>query len=759
MNGVSEALLEELLKSSQAQTAVLQKLAGSFTSTSGSAPAAGIASMGKAASAAGIALTVVQTGFNLLSGLLSTMGSIIGQTIGHFVNLGENLFNFAKQAAYGTAQLSDFIKVFQDLPLVGKAFQLFAGVIKYQEELLVVYRNLSNSGATFGGSLQAMNSAANRAYMSLGEFSSVVSNNADLFSGLGAGLVDKGIVAFVDANKRLMGPDSEYSQGILGLGVSAEQASEFLTTTMRSQGFKDRQATATADQLAKYTNEYVKTLDEMSRLTGVRRDQLDAEVKKAEGDQLFQTFKDGLDSASSAAVQNMLAMAAPFGTAAVEEVKNRLRGLDTPITEAGTNLAIMSGGASLAGEGLRKALKGTAEEQQAAMSRYLGNIATATGGLVKSVGTVGQAAGVLGNMVPAEFQRISRIMQAGGLTFEQAMKKSAEESAKAAKGPAGAFARAQQDVKLFGSNMNEIFMRLIAPIVGPLTEFSSGLLQSITAFTSSKGFNDTIKEVTTIMDDSFKWVKTAFTEIKTAFASGGLEGGFSKLFEKAGQGITNIWKFLEPGFTKLWESAKPALVTAFNGLVDFISPYLKKVLDSMLDSVSDWISEKTGVGESKSQRIERQTIEESGAYKSWIEDQRKKTRGTQQLTLTGWKDMDKQTLMELFKMDYEKRGGAGGGRGMMNPGDVRHSGTIGMTGNWWEKKDATLNVQAGESVVTQAQMDQIVNTASQSGMAQSIQQLNSLTAQMLAVMKQTADNTKRTYDATRALNGDLFQVA
>jgi hypothetical protein len=90
---------------------------------------------------------------------------------------------------------------------------------------------------------------------------------------------------------------------------------------------------------------------------------------------------------------------------------------------------------------------------------------------------------------------------------------------------------------------------------------------------------------------------------------------------------------------------------------------------------------------------------------------------------------------------------------------VRHSGTIGMTGNWWEKKDATLAVQAGESVVTKSQMDQIINTASQTGMAESIQQLNSLTAQMLSVMKQTADNTKRTYDATRALNGDLFQVA
>ena len=581
MNGVSEALLEELLKSNQAQVAILQKLANSFSSTNASSPTAGLAGVSKAATGVSVALNVLQSGFNLLSGLLSNMGSIIGQTIGHFVNLGENLFNFAKQAAYGTAQLSDFINVFKDLPLVGRAFQLFAGVIRYQEELLVVYRNLSNSGATFGGSLQAMNSAANRAYMSLGEFAKVVGNNADLFSGLGAGNVDRGIVAFVDANKRLMGPDSEYSQGILGLGVSAEQASEFLTTTMRSQGFKDKQATATADQLAKYTNEYVKTLDEMSRLTGVRRDQLDAEVKKAESDQLFQTFTDGLDSASSAAVQNMLAMAAPFGTAAVEEVKNRLRGLDTPITEAGTNLAIMSGGASLAGEGLRKALKGTAEEQQAAMSRYLGNIASATGGLVKSVGTVGQAAGVLGNMVPAEFQRISRIMQAGGLTFEQAMKKAAEDSAKAAKGPAGAFAEAQQNVKRFGSNMNEIFMRLIAPIVGPLTEFSTVLLQSIISFTSSDGFNKTIKEVTKIMDASFKWVGTAFTDLQASYKEGGFKGLFSKLGQKLGEAFNNTKEFLTP----LWEGIKPALLQVWDTI---LKPAFLDLLDLMWGAFKEW---------------------------------------------------------------------------------------------------------------------------------------------------------------------------
>lgn len=744
MNGVSEALLEELLKSNQAQVAVLQKLANSFSSTNASSPTAGLAGMSKATTGVNIALNVLQSGFNLLSGLLSRMGSIVGQTIGHFVNLSENLFNFAKQAAYGTAQLSNFIEVFKDLPLVGRAFQLFAGVIRYQEELLGVYRNLSNSGATFGGSLQAMNSAANRAYMSLGEFAKVVGNNSDLFSGLGAGNVDRGIVAFVDANKRLMGPDSEYSQGILGLGVSAEQASEFLTTTMRSQGFKDRQATATADQLAKYTNEYVKTLDEMSRLTGVRRDQLDAEVKKAEGDQLFQTFKDGLDSASSAAVQNMLAMAAPFGTAAVEEVKNRLRGLDTPITEAGTNLAIMSGGASLAGEGLRKALKGTAEEQQAAMSRYLGNIASATGGLVKSVGTVGQAAGVLGNMVPAEFQRISRIMQAGGLTFEQAMKKAAEDSAKAAKGPAGAFAEAQQNVKRFGSNMNEVFMKLIGPLVEPLVKFSGGLLESINTLISSDGFAAVVDKVTKTMTKMIEWAGGAFKKISDAFGDGDWKKAFSEAFKQLKEGLGNIWEVIKPTMVELWNTV---LKPAFVGL-----------LDLMWGAFKEWLfgpsaQQLQDQGQQKKEQKVAVRVDEA-YYKNQATEQ---LAGKEGVTTIQINELAKK-LKEQAIAENEAEMRRLNARNQAQP-PVRHSGTIGMTGNWWEKKDATLAVQAGESVVTKSQMDQIINTASQTGMAESIQQLNSLTAQMLAVMKQTADNTKRTYDATRALNGDLFQVA
>ena len=82
-----------------------------------------------------------------------------------------------------------------------------------------------------------------------------------------------------------------------------------------------------------------------------------------------------------------------------------------------------------------------------------------------------------------------------------------------------------------------------------------------------------------------------------------------------------------------------------------------------------------------------------------------------------------------------------------------------MTGNWWEKSDATLNVQQGESVVTQDQMAQIVGAAGQNGLAESIQQLNSLVALQVKYAKETAEYARRNVDATRSLDGNLFARA
>jgi hypothetical protein len=106
-----------------------------------------------------------------------------------------------------------------------------------------------------------------------------------------------------------------------------------------------------------------------------------------------------------------------------------------------------------------------------------------------------------------------------------------------------------------------------------------------------------------------------------------------------------------------------------------------------------------------------------------------------------------------------KTGPSNSARNQSGIGGFRHKGTIGMTGNWWEKSDATLNIQEGESVVTKDQMAQIVGAASQNGLAESIQQLNSLVALQVKYAKETAEYAKRNVDATKNLDGNLFARA
>ena len=79
-----------------------------------------------------------------------------------------------------------------------------------------------------------------------------------------------------------------------------------------------------------------------------------------------------------------------------------------------------------------------------------------------------------------------------------------------------------------------------------------------------------------------------------------------------------------------------------------------------------------------------------------------------------------------------------------------------MTGSWWEKESGPVNIQAGESVLTQSQLSQIVDTAGSNKLAEQIERLNSLSAEMLVYLRETAQNTRDTTRAARSLNGNVL---
>jgi hypothetical protein len=97
----------------------------------------------------------------------------------------------------------------------------------------------------------------------------------------------------------------------------------------------------------------------------------------------------------------------------------------------------------------------------------------------------------------------------------------------------------------------------------------------------------------------------------------------------------------------------------------------------------------------------------------------------------------------------------------VTPATPRATGSLGMTGklfeNWGAGTQAILH--GTESVMTPEQMISMVSGAANSELINTLRDLNNTNAQLLVQAKITAENSRRTYDAVKVLNPDLFQMA
>lgn len=745
MNGATEATLHELLATAQSMNINLAMLNNLVKSSGGAGGAAVSPALPTATSLNALSIAAKAAG-----AVFSTIGGILGKVIGGFADTGKNLVDFGKKAMEGTARLSDLFAAFKDLPFfLGSIASLFSDLIKNAEQLLGTYQNLSNSGASFGGDLFKMQQAAAAGYMSLQQLSLIVSKNSDLFATMG-GNVQAGIDKFIVTHATLMGPNSPYAKSIMGLGVTADETSQYLISVMKSQGIMGRQGASDSDRLAKFTSIYITELDTLSKITGKRRDQIDAEVQKAEEDQIWQTFVDSLTPTEQEKAKLMLATAAPFGKGAVDQIKGTLRGLDTPMTEYSRNLAISSNGISLQGEEIRTAFRstGVSVEQagKAALVQQM-NISAATGEFVDGLGTASQAAGVGIDMVSGEHQRLARILKQSNGNIDAALELAAEQQNTQQKGSAAALAAAEQNIKTFGSQISGLVSTVLAPLTNKLGALGSGITSALTSFTKTEEFKAAVEKIT-------DWFTTTFTMLSTSFEKSGFKGLFETIVERTIDGFTSVWATIKPGLLTIWESMKPAIIKMFSEVFDLIK---EAIIGPKITSANQASYEKQNELNKSvmtmSERLSTSTAEFLEGFAGMFDSEFAKRIAASRIQgqteaglttgrLTG--DMARPSI----------------GASMPVPPN-RATGSLGMTGNLFENfgKETAVNLHGTEAVVTPGQMSDIINntaTAGQNNLAATIEQLHSVNSQMLAYLKQTAENTRRTYDATKSLNGDLF---
>jgi len=758
MNGATEATQAELLATAQAMNVNLIKLQGLLGGARGAGGSGGgVAGLAAAAGPAGLAMKALSGASSVVSGLFSAMGNIIGKVIGGLANTASNLFNFAKAAANGTAKLSDFYDAFKDLPFfVGEVASIFASIVRYSEGLLASYRDMTKAGASFSGDLFVMAQMATRGYLSLQEFSKIVRANSEIFSTLG-GNVESGMGKFVDVQNKLMGPGSAYSKSILGLGFTAEETADVLASVMNLQGNLNKKELANNDKVAASVNNVINEMDLYAKLTGKTREDQEKALKKASFDNAWKTFTQGLnpDQAASAtlAVDRALQEGGEGASDNLRQMFMTGGAISTPITDAAKAFYVQTQGA---GDEYTRALfdsvmnmKAGSKEQAVAQAKARTLIADQYNDYISKFGPMGGLLSVMGNKFVNNANLMGNALKNGGLSADQNAKRvddASKQQAKQATGTAAALGEAGLNIKNFGI----MIMGLVNTIIGPIAGELINVGQEITT------------ALLPVMKSVAAWFKTAVTDLRGAFDTGGFSGLMKKFGEKITEGAGNVWTFIKP----IWlEHIQPALESAFKSIMDFLQPYFKSAMDQVSDMLNAWVytlpgGNKVFNAEDPEQRAKRRQYEQALAeddakiksLKDQIEANRSAMGADRRLDVNPEYKRTISRLQELLEgAEFKRRADAE----MARPGK-RHSGTIGMTGNWWEKADTTVNIQQGESVVTQSQMDQIVNTASQNGVAQALQQLNSLTAQLLRQAKDTAENTRLTHEATRRLDGNLF---
>jgi hypothetical protein len=217
---------------------------------------------------------------------LTAMTSKIKLVIGTFVVLGDESTRAVSNLANLGDSLESVANLFSSFPLVGP---MFGAVASASERVVRSFNDATQSGATFGGSLNSFAGSASEAGMTLSEFGSLIRSNGQGMLAFG-GTVEAGAKRFASVSKQLRATGSD----LYALGFSTQEINKGLATfgeMQRLQGMQGRKSNA---ELVAGASRYLKNLDALAKITGEERSAKEAEMKALMQSAQFQASMAGL---------------------------------------------------------------------------------------------------------------------------------------------------------------------------------------------------------------------------------------------------------------------------------------------------------------------------------------------------------------------------------------------------------------------------------------------------------------------------------
>ena len=331
-NAATEATLKQLL-------AATLKMGGSAGKVGGLAGAAGMDPAAIKNANEGLKETG-ETG-KQNAGIWKTVATAGSETATKIRGLDAAVSPLIGKLIQGTANASDLFASFEKLPgMLGVFATGLRRVAEFQEQNLKTYQDISDAGVSFGGSLTQMRMAASNTYMTLEKFSDLIKRNSETFAKMG-GTANDGAKAFASLSNSLL--KSEAGDSLRNLGYTTDQVNQGLASYISMTGGRNAQELKNTKDITNGATAYLSQLDALAEITGKSREEqqkeLQEKMKNAQFEAKLQGMSEEEKKKATIGLANALAVG---GKGAADAFQSKIMGVPPLTKEAQMFTATMS---------------------------------------------------------------------------------------------------------------------------------------------------------------------------------------------------------------------------------------------------------------------------------------------------------------------------------------------------------------------------------------------------------------------------------
>jgi len=275
------------------------------------------------------------------AGIWETVATAGSETATKIRGLDDAVSPLIGKLIQGTAQASDLFASFEKLPgMLGVFATGLKRVAEFQEQNLITYQDISDAGVSFGGSLTQMRMAASNTYMTLEKFSELIRRNSETFAKMG-GTANDGAKAFASLSNSLL--KSEAGDSLRNLGYTTDQVNQGLASYISMTGGRNAQELKNTKDITNGATAYLSQLDALAEITGKSREEqqkeLQEKMKNAQFEAKLQGMSEEEKKKATIGLANALAVG---GKGAADAFQSKIMGVPPLTKEAQMFTATMS---------------------------------------------------------------------------------------------------------------------------------------------------------------------------------------------------------------------------------------------------------------------------------------------------------------------------------------------------------------------------------------------------------------------------------